>query len=388
MLKNYATTFIAFLFFALFHTQGSLVLAQYCMNGGPSSTIDSNVESVAITGTSGSINYTGCPGVMGVQLVTGQTTSLSRGNSFTLAVQFGTCGGNFAGAGEAWIDYNQNFQFDPNESLGTWTGTPPTALSSFNFTVPVGATLGSTRLRVMQREGGTPPLSPCASFNWGSVTDFIITIVEGVDCATYLGDDESDAIDVSSLPYSHNNTNAICYTDQNTIYPSPDVYYKVSLNPAEPYLTASLCGSDFDTYLTIKAPNGMVIDGNDDDLVCAPQSEIQLYLTGYAYIYVIVEGWGQATGDYILNIDDNAVGLEEHTLSDLRLYPNPVQTGFTLNNTHSGYLAIKDSRGNEIYTANVEPDVFVNIHDLANGIYFVSYTENGFTRTLKLMKQR
>jgi hypothetical protein len=325
---------------------------------------------------------------MGVQLVAGQTVSLSRGNSFTLEVQFGTCGGNFAGAGEVWIDYNQNFQFDLNESIGTWTGTPPTALSTFNFTVPANAPLGSTRMRVMQREGGALPLNPCATYNWGSVMDFVITIVEGVDCATYFGDDESDAIDVTSFPYTDNHTNAICYTDQHTIYPSPDVYYKVTLNPNEPYFWASLCGSDFDTYLTVLAPNGSVIDGNDDDPVCAPQSEVQIYLSGYPYVYVVVEGWGMASGDYVLNIDANSVGLEEYGLHGLTLYPNPAQNAFHLNNANPGYIAIKDSRGNAVYSANVEADVFVKIDELASGIYFVEYTENGFTTKLKLLKQQ
>ena len=388
MSKIYATNTLTFLFIAFLFIFQAPSFAQYCMSGGPTSNIDSNVESVNITGTSGAINFTGCPGVTGVQLVNGQTTSLSRGNSFTLDVQFGTCGGNYAGAGQVWIDYNQNFQFEMNESVGTWSGTPPTSISSFNFTVPVGATLGTTRMRITQQEAGTLPLQPCASFNWGSVMDFMITIVEGVNCSGYVGDDASDAIAVSTLPYTHNHSNSVCYTDQNPIYPSPDVFYKVTISPTEPYLTASLCGSNFDTYLTIKAPDGTVLAGNDDSPNCAPQSEIQLYVGNRPYVYVIVEGWGQQTGNYALNINGNSVGLNENDLNSLRLYPNPAQNGFYLNNSHPGQIAIKDSRGNEVYSANVEQNTFVKIDNLAGGIYFVHYTENGFTRTLKLMKQQ
>ena len=41
---------------------------QYCSSGGPSSTFDSNVESVFISGeNNSSINYTGCPAVSGVE---------------------------------------------------------------------------------------------------------------------------------------------------------------------------------------------------------------------------------------------------------------------------------------------------------------------------------
>ena len=150
--------------------------AQYCTSGGPTSTIDSNVESVVLNGASGSINYTGCPGVLGVEEVLTQSTTLNASNAYTITIQFGTCGGNFSGVGEAWIDYNLNNVFEASESIGTWQGIPPAAISVFNFTVPLGASNGATRLRVMQREGGTLPLDPCASFSWGSVTDFSIVI--------------------------------------------------------------------------------------------------------------------------------------------------------------------------------------------------------------------
>ena len=47
-----------FLFGALI---ASFSQAQYCTAVGPTSTIDSNVGSVSLTGVVGSINFTGCP---------------------------------------------------------------------------------------------------------------------------------------------------------------------------------------------------------------------------------------------------------------------------------------------------------------------------------------
>ena len=154
--------------------------AQYCTSGGPSSTFDSNIESVDLIGNSSNISYVGCPGVTGIEDQTAQNADLVIGNAYTLDVQFGTCGGNYGGAGTAWIDWNQDEVFDPSEEVGTWTGTPPVALSAFNFTVPAGAQLGATRLRVMQQEGGTLPLDPCGSFIWGSAVDFTVTVNAGV----------------------------------------------------------------------------------------------------------------------------------------------------------------------------------------------------------------
>ncbi|MGF1532857.1 MAG: GEVED domain-containing protein [Bernardetiaceae bacterium] len=179
MKKRLQKWWIGWLAFLLLSSQ---VQAQYCTTGvGPTSTADSNVESVDLNGDAGSaINYVGCPGVTGVEDQTALSANLTAGSPYTAVVQFGTCGGNFAGVGEAWIDWDQSGTFEASESIGTWTGTPPVAASNFAFTVPAGAINGTTRMRVMQREGGTLPLNPCGGFNWGSVVDFNVVVSGGV----------------------------------------------------------------------------------------------------------------------------------------------------------------------------------------------------------------
>ena len=128
--------------------------SQYC-TGGPSSTFDSNTESVDLTGDGGTaIAYAACPGVAGVEDQTALSADVTAGTSYTANVQFGTCGVNYGGAGEVWIDWDQNQAFDASESIGTWSGTPPTTLSAFAFTVPATAVNGATRMRVIQQEGG------------------------------------------------------------------------------------------------------------------------------------------------------------------------------------------------------------------------------------------
>ena len=85
------TTLCATLMLTVFGWQAN---AQYCA-AGPSSTFDTNVESVALTGDAATaINYTGCPGVSGLEdQTTTQTVSLTAGSPYTANVQFGTCGG-------------------------------------------------------------------------------------------------------------------------------------------------------------------------------------------------------------------------------------------------------------------------------------------------------
>ena len=68
-------------------------MSQYCTSAGPSNTADSNIGSVALTGETTSISYTGCPGVAGVEDQTTQVADVIGGNSYSVDLVYGTCGG-------------------------------------------------------------------------------------------------------------------------------------------------------------------------------------------------------------------------------------------------------------------------------------------------------
>ncbi|MDC3252931.1 GEVED domain-containing protein, partial [Crocinitomicaceae bacterium] len=214
--------------FFLFLGCSSYLNSQYCMSGGPSSTADSNLEKLQFTGTSGGINFIGCPGVTGIQEYFSETTTVNAGASYVLTVEFGTCGGNYSSVAEIWIDFNGDNIFEPNESILTWSGTPPMALGNYVIAIPSTALSGQTRMRVIHAENQSLPLNPCLSFTWGSVTDFLITIENGIDCSSYIGDDRNDARLVPTIPYTETYDNSFCYSNQNPTYNSPDVFYKFS----------------------------------------------------------------------------------------------------------------------------------------------------------------
>ena len=155
----------------------NVALVVYC-TGGPSSTSDSNVKSVNLIGETLVIDHTGCPGVIGTEDLTAQKADLYINTEYPISVEYGSCGGNYAGAGTVWIDWNHNGLFETSEIIGTWTGTPPSDPQVYNFTVPADAFIGETRMRVMQRESGSLPLDPCGTYSWGSVMDFGIVISE------------------------------------------------------------------------------------------------------------------------------------------------------------------------------------------------------------------
>ena len=346
-------------------------LSQYCLTGGPTSTADSNVESVILNGTVGGISYTGCPGVIGVQQFTTQSVSLGAGNNFSIAVEFGTCGGNFPGAGQAWIDYNINGVFEPSESILTWSGTPPSTLTNFPFTVPSGATTGATKMRVMQHEGGALPLDPCAAFVWGSVTDFNVSIIGGMDCSGYIGDDETNPRLVTSFPFTETHSTAVCYSNQNPVYSSPDVYYRLSPLTGVSSLAISTCGSGFDTFLTVTDAAGTPIAINDDSPSCAPYSTINVSTLGHTALYVIVEGWNLQSGTYTINIGQGTLSTDELSASEFELYPNPATNSVTFKGNPAGDVSFVNMQGQRVYAGEIEPDGTIDLTGFAPGLYIV-----------------
>jgi hypothetical protein len=361
-----------------------IISAQYCTNIGPTSSIDSNVKSVLLAGEVGTINYTGCPGVIGLQDLTSFGTTLNAGSNYTAQILFGTCGGNYAGAGEAWIDFDQSGIFEPSESIGTWQGTPPATLSAFNFQVPSGSQNGLTRMRIIQQEGGSLPIDPCATFSWGSAMDFSITIGNGIDCSGYIGDNTSDPIIVSTLPYTNSGDNSFCYANDNLVYNSPDIYYELAPSPLMQSITVSLCGSTFDTFLSVVDPFGNIIAYNDDAEGCGTQSALTFNTNGLGLCYIIVEGWGNASGEFNIEINAEFLSINNLNNEEITILPNPTSDYFALKGI-AGNINIYDLAGKVVKSVSNYNGEQIAVSDIQSGIYLVKYSINNRVFSTKLM---
>jgi hypothetical protein len=106
------------------------------------------------------------------------STNLQRGTTYPLSARINT-DGNFTVLGFAWIDFNHDLDFnDAGEAfdLGSATNVLSglTSNSPLNITIPLTATLGATRMRVIATYDGDS--SPCLSGFDGEVEDYTITI--------------------------------------------------------------------------------------------------------------------------------------------------------------------------------------------------------------------
>jgi uncharacterized protein YfdQ (DUF2303 family) len=178
---------------------------------------------------------------------TTHSTQLSRGTEYTLTVQGGTYANDNVAA---WIDYDQDEVLEASEKLGEANITMANEEVTLTFTVPAGATLGNTVLRVrnVYHNTGEPnPTDPCFNYGYGETEDYGITIVTsggGGLCipTSAAGTMDGDYINRVALGTMDNDnsggTSAPAYTDFGATY-------STSLTRGTPY-TLTVQGGTFD----------------------------------------------------------------------------------------------------------------------------------------------
>jgi hypothetical protein len=120
-------------------------------------------------------------------VVTGPTAMQSSSVNFSLTQT--TCGGNYGSFFQLYVDWNQDGDWlDAGEqvySQGASVNGNQTATGS--FTVPAGATVGVTRMRVVHFEGAASTTnyahSAWGAFSYGETEDYCFTVTAPVPCA-------------------------------------------------------------------------------------------------------------------------------------------------------------------------------------------------------------
>ena len=125
----------------------------------------------------GSINNT-TTGTAGYENFTSQSTDLGIGTANTITITPTWTGTIYNEGYGVWIDYNKNgFFTDAGEMVVAKSASKITPVSA-SFTVPAGATLGTTRMRVSMKYNAIP--TSCESFTYGQVEDYTVNIIAGV----------------------------------------------------------------------------------------------------------------------------------------------------------------------------------------------------------------
>jgi hypothetical protein len=162
----------------------------YCTSNA-TTTADEEIINVTVgtMNNSSTCSQTGGPGSIMNQysdyttLVAPPVLAATAGYNFSVGV--GTCGGNFNSMTKIFIDYNQNGLFtDPGEQVYV---TPTFTLGAHtvtgSFIVPATATVGITRMRVVNTETTVATsVNPCGTYGYGETEDYLVNIAPIPTC--------------------------------------------------------------------------------------------------------------------------------------------------------------------------------------------------------------
>jgi hypothetical protein len=248
------------------------------------------------------------------------------------------------------------------------------------------------------------------SEGYGAVYGDINTHVKVEACAAAPGSGTANPIlinHVNNICFTDIKNNAACFT--NIIgQTSPDIYYKFTLS--SPLSVAiSTCGSELtDTYLHLLNSSATQIGYNDDNgpLCTSNQASLKQSLSAGTY-YIVVEGFNNYTGFITLNVWDASNASctpvtsrmgdtkeeyetteQNYVPTDVLLYPNPTSGNSFLaipELNEKIVIKITDVYGKIVTTMQTSSsETEINVSELANGIYYLSFQLNGKTLNKKL----
>ncbi|MBS4041905.1 MAG: fibronectin type III domain-containing protein [Flavobacteriales bacterium] len=271
------------------------------------------------------------------------TATLQSGTSYTIQVSNGTAGtGNVA----VWIDYNNNELFEESEKV-TFTTTTMDGSStvSLNFTVPCLPQSGVHRMRVRYVWGSANPgstMDPCASYSWGEVEDYDVTIQA---TPAVVGDNIQNitvplAGDATLAQIVINPTNAKWYASES------DALAAINELPLSTVLVSGT------TYYAVNVVNN-----------CASQP--------FAVTVTVT------------------LGINNNNLSLVKIYPNPTSDYLTIQHSVSiQKIELYNLLGQLVKEVKVSSNIEqISLNQLSKGTYLLKVFDDVSSQSFKVIKQ-
>ncbi len=155
---------------------GAPATPQYCSASGANTQYEwiSNVKI-------GSINNT-TAGNGGYGNFTSLSTGLTKGTAYTISLTPGFASSTYTEYFKVYIDLNADMDFDDAGEL-VYTSAGTTSMVSGSISIPNSATSGTTRMRVIMKDGSIT--GPCESYTYGEVEDYSVILSDATPtCST------------------------------------------------------------------------------------------------------------------------------------------------------------------------------------------------------------
>ena len=208
---------------------GACTDSVYCESNGGNE--DEYINSVEIVGSF--VNESG-QNIDGYGFYDNFNISFLPLQTYDIIITPGYPGFSYSERVKAWVDFNQNGQFDADEVIVDPDFTI-TEATTFQFTIPPGATPGLTRMRV--RLDFNTIEDSCGTFSFGEVEDYCVNLLSNDACIPPFGIEVSDVLDVSSMLHfsTLNGASANIYSR-----PVGTTSWDTVLNVNSPYLMTGL----------------------------------------------------------------------------------------------------------------------------------------------------
>ncbi len=129
------------------------------------------------------INNTSACGNNGYTDFTNTSTSLAQGSTYTLTITPGIIGSTSSAYSNdeiaAWIDYNNDFDFDDAGEQVAYVLVANGWNNVFNVTVPLASYTGNVRMRVRISYQPDGAITPCGPASYGETEDYTINLTSG-----------------------------------------------------------------------------------------------------------------------------------------------------------------------------------------------------------------
>ncbi|MBN2384288.1 choice-of-anchor D domain-containing protein [bacterium] len=169
-------------------------------------------------------NTTGQEGALSYGNYTALSTSVEQGLTYTLSVTFDS--GGYTQHVWAWFDWNQDNVFDTGTNEAYDLGQGADATLTTDITVPLTATLGTTRFRVIEQYNSDP--TPCNphSTTYGETEDYSVNITQATGPGPPTDPvpaDEAVGVAIDNIP-------TISWTNPAVTFRCNTVYFSTDFN--------------------------------------------------------------------------------------------------------------------------------------------------------------
>lgn len=149
----------------------------YCI-GVPTSVDNSGITNVQVNQTD--FPVTPATAYSDLTLVD-QVVDITRGVNTVMNVTLATGYSYFT---NVWVDFNDNYTFEPSELVHEGIESPSTNpyIDNTSFVTPVTAGLGLHRMRIVTTDNKTVPSNPCYNGSYGVVVDLKVNVLEAPAC--------------------------------------------------------------------------------------------------------------------------------------------------------------------------------------------------------------